>query len=69
MEKLDGINTIAQQKVQNHWNTFETVSITLFYMEFHFKWAINAKTKNLSWITIGTKYSRMDQMKFVEDSL
>ena len=31
MEKLDEINTIAQQKVQNHWNTFETVSITILH--------------------------------------
>ena len=31
MTKLDGVNIIAQQKVQNHRNTFKTVSITILH--------------------------------------
>ena len=28
MQRLDGMNIIIQLKVQNYWNTFETISTT-----------------------------------------
>ena len=31
MRKLDGMNTLIQQKLQNHQNTFEATSTTILH--------------------------------------
>ena len=64
MQKLDGMNKIIQLKVQNHQNTFEETSATVFHgLSFQMLQKIAKTRKNLEFPYISLWKPDLDEQK------
>ena len=64
MQKVDGMNKIIQLKVQNHQNTFEETSATVFYgLSFQMLQKIAKTRKNLELPYISLWEPDLDEQK------